>query len=127
MAARKPTARQSQRLKRLIAIASSLPEAIAEPYHDHHVFRVRKKTFAYYLNDHHGDGIVCVCCKATVEKQQELVFRDPARYLIPAYLGPSGWVSLRLDLKAVDWDAVTELLYAAYRMQAPKRLAAEME
>jgi hypothetical protein len=51
------------------------------------------------------------------------VFRHPTRYSVPAYLGPSGWVSLRLDLKAVDWDEATELLFAAYRLQAPKRLA----
>ncbi len=123
----RPTALQAQRFKRLIAIASALPEAVAEPYHDHHVFRIRKKTFAYYTNDHHGDGMACIWCKSTLERQQELVFRDPVRYLIPPYLGPSGWVSLRMDLKAVDWDAVTELLFAAYRKQAPKRLAAEME
>lgn len=127
MATGKPTARQAQRLKRLIAIASALPEAVALPDHDHHAFRIRKKTFAYYLNDHHGDGVACACFKSTLERQQELVFRDPASYLIPAYLGPSGWVSLRLDLKAVDWDAVAELLFAAYRMQAPKKLAAEVQ
>lgn len=119
--------RTEQRLKRLVAIATALPEAVVEPYYDHHVFRVRKKTFAYFLNNHHGDGIVCICCKSTVERQQELIFRDPARYLIPAYLGPSGWVSLRMDLKAVDWNAATELLFDAYRRQAPKRLAAEVE
>lgn len=119
--------RQAQRLNRILAIVSELPEAFAEPSGDHHVFRIRKKTFAYYTDNHHGDGIVCIWCKSTLERQQELVFRDPVRYLIPPYLGPSGWVSLRLDLKSVDWDAVTDLLFAAYRMQAPKKLAAEME
>lgn len=118
--------RMEQRLKRLAAIATVLPEAVVEQYHDHHVFRVRKKTFAYFLNNHHDDGIVCICCKSTVERQQELIFRDPTRYLIPAYLGPSGWVSLRMDLKTVDWNAATELLFDAYRKQAPKRLAAEV-
>ena len=30
----------------------------------HAQFRVRKRTFAYFLDDHHGDGIVGVTCKA---------------------------------------------------------------
>jgi hypothetical protein len=119
-------ARAAQRLKRLTAIAAALPEAVVEPYHDHFVFRVGKKTFAYYLVDHHGDGVVGLCCKSTIDRQQELVFRDPVRHLIPAYLGPSGWVTLRMDLKSVDWDAATELLFAAYRFQAPKALAARV-
>jgi hypothetical protein len=25
---------------------------------------VRGKVFAYFLNNHHGDGLVSVCCKA---------------------------------------------------------------
>lgn len=116
----------TQRLKRLTAIAAALPEAVVEPYHDHFVFKVRKKTFAYYLVNHHGDGVVGLCCKSTFDRQQELIFRDPVSYLVPAYLGPSGWVTLRMDLKRADWDAATELLFAAYRLQAPKSLAAQV-
>jgi hypothetical protein len=117
------TAREAARLKRVRAMASEWPETAVEPYHEHFVFKVRKKTFAYFLDDHHGDGIVGLCCKSTLERQQDLILRDPARYLVPAYLGPSGWVTLRMDLKTVDWNAVLELLLSAYRLQAPKRLA----
>jgi len=52
-----------------------------------------------------------------------LVASDPARYCIPAYLGPKGWVGVRLDVEDVDWDEVRLLLTDAYRLAAPRTLA----
>jgi hypothetical protein len=46
------------------------------------------------------------------------------RFYKPAYLGPRGWVAVRLDLDDVDWDEVAELALDAYRLTAPKRLQA---
>lgn len=122
------SAEQKKRLARLVALCRSLPAVSVETYGgSHRKFSVRKKTFAYYLNNHHGDGIIAVCCKSTTRRQQELVTREPNRYLVPAYLGPSGWVSLRLDGARVDWGEVLPLMVAAYRLQAPKELASELE
>ena len=50
-------------LAELTAICLTLPEAVRERRGSHADFRVRTKVFAYYLDDHHGDGIVAVCCK----------------------------------------------------------------
>jgi hypothetical protein len=48
---------------RLVAICRALPEVTSSG--DQHLsFRVRNKTFAYYLDDHHGDGRTALCCKA---------------------------------------------------------------
>lgn len=122
------TARDRSRLLRLIDLFAGLPEVSTEPAGERHLgFAVRRKTFAYYLNNHHGDGITCVCCKSTAAVQRELVARDPARYCVPAYLGSKGWVSLRLDTAKIDWNEVLERVVEAYRLQAPRRLAAEME
>jgi len=108
---------------RLIAICRAFPEVTASG--DQHVtFQVRGRTFAYYLEDHHGDGRVALCCKAAPGEQQALVEADPARYYKPAYLGARGWVAVRLDLDDVDWDEVAELALDAYRRTAPKRLLA---
>lgn len=116
----------SERLERLLGICEGLPEI--EVSGDQHVaFRIRKKTFAWYLDDHHGDGIVAICCKSTLARQAELVARHPDRYYVPDYVGPKGWVALRLDRKSVDWDEVAALLFAAYRLQAPRRLAEQVE
>jgi hypothetical protein len=108
---------------RLIAICRALPEVTAGG--DQHVaFQVRGRTFAYYLEDHHGDGRVALCCKAAPGEQQALVAADPARYYRPAYLGARGWVAVRLDTGDVDWDEVAELALDAWRRTAPKRLLA---
>jgi phosphoribosylglycinamide formyltransferase-1 len=50
----------------------------------------------------------------------------PDRFYIPAYLGPKGWVALRLDRGEIDWDEVAELVSGSYRLIAPQRLAAQI-
>ena len=115
-----------KRFARLLGICHSLPEVDISG-EQHLALRIRKKIFAYFLDDHHGDGIVSICCKSTLARQGELVARHPKKYYVPAYVGPRGWVALRLDQPKVDWDEVAELLFAAYRMQAPRHLAEEVE
>jgi hypothetical protein len=111
---------------RLVAICHALPEVTSGG--DQHVtFRVRGRTFAYYLEDHHGDGRTALCCKAAAGEQQALVAADPERFYRPAYLGPRGWVAVRLDTGDVDWDEVAELAVDAYRLTAPKRLQALLD
>ena len=88
---------------------------------------MRRKTFAYYLNSHHDDGRICICCKSSPERQRALIARDATLFYVPAYLGARGWVSLRLDQARVPWEDVMELMVDAYRRSAPRRLAAEME
>jgi len=101
-----------------------LPEATRQTLGHHAGFLVRKKTFAYYLNDHHGDGIIAVTGKVLPGDNKALVEAQPDRFYLPAYIGPRGWVALRLDVGAVDWDEVAELVATSYRLVAPKRLAA---
>ena len=118
----KPT-REEPRLVRLTRICLALPEATRECSNSHAGFYVRKKTFAYFLNDHHGDGIVSVACKALPGENTALAAAQPDRFYLPAYIGPKGWVALRLDIGKVDWEEVAELVAASYRQIAPKRLA----
>jgi hypothetical protein len=111
------------RLARLMKICLALPEAIQEPAARHAAFLVRKSVFAYYLNDHHGDGIVSVCGKVLPGDNEALIAAHPARFYMPAYIGPRGWVALRLDVGGLDWNEVAELVVGSYRLIAPKRLA----
>jgi hypothetical protein len=113
------------RRRRLLAIVDALPE-VGVTGDRHLKLAVRKKTFAYYLDDHHGDGRVAIACKASPFDQQELIESDPESYYRPHYLGARGWVALRLDLRRVDWNAVGDLLSEAYRLQAPRKLAARL-
>ena len=118
---------EDPRLARLTKISLTFPETVRQVHGKHAAFLARKKTFAYFLDDHHGDGIVSICCKSTLARQGELVGRHPDRYYVPAYVGPRGWVALRLDLRKVDWKEVADLVFAAYRMQAPRGLAEQFE
>jgi hypothetical protein len=115
------------RRARLVKICESLPEIAIEPAESHLAFRIRRKTFAYYLFDHHGDGIIAFCCKSTLSEQRRLVSEDAETFFVPAYLGSKGWVAIRLDLASVDWDAVRELATRAYQETAPRKLAALVE
>jgi phosphoribosylglycinamide formyltransferase-1 len=101
---------------------------VAETRHGSHAsFSVRGKKFAYFLDDHHGDGIVAVTCKAAPGVNRALIDADPERFYMPSYVGPRGWIALRLDLAKIDWDEVGELVTDAYCLTAPKRLAAMVE
>lgn len=56
------------------------------------------------------------------ESDRRALEQDP-RFFYPAYMGPSGWLGLDLTAKKkVDWDEVTELVDASFRMIAPKKL-----
>ncbi|HEX4498817.1 MAG TPA: MmcQ/YjbR family DNA-binding protein [Thermoanaerobaculia bacterium] len=117
------SASEDPRLARLTAISLALPEATRKDMGQHASFLIRAKTFAYFLADHHGDGIVAVCCKTALGENVEMIAADPARFYLPAYIGPKGWVGLRLDAGEIDWDEVAGLVVDSYRLVAPKKLA----
>ena len=112
-------------LDRLRARCLALPEAHEVEAWGEPTFRVRNKLFAMYAHaeSHHGAGRPAVWCKSTRLTQDLLVRSDPDRYFVPPYVGPSGWTGIRLDRKP-DWNAVSELLRDAWRLTAPKKLAA---
>jgi hypothetical protein len=114
---------ENARLARLTEIALALPEVTRQIYGWHAQFLVRKKTVAYFLDNHHGDGIVAVTCKVLPGDNKRLVETQPRRFYFPAYIASKGWVALRLDVGKVDYDEVRELLLGSYALIAPKRLA----
>jgi hypothetical protein len=110
-------------IEQVRAICLALPEAAEKEAWGEPTFRVRNKIFAMVSNNHHGDGILAVWCKAPPGAQEVLIGADPARFYKPPYVGPSGWIGIRLE-GGVDWGVVTMLIEDAYRMTAPKRLLA---
>jgi hypothetical protein len=50
-----------------------------------------------------------------------MVFTDPVRFFRPPYVGPRGWVGMRIDRRP-DWAQVARLVEQAYRHVAPPRL-----
>lgn len=111
-------------LSALTPICLALPEAGEAAFGVHRRFVVRDKTFAWFNDDHHGDGLTVLIVKAAPGLADALIAADSARFVRPPYLGHKGWVSLRLDVGPVDWDEVRALVTDSYSLIAPKRLAA---
>ncbi|WP_419816981.1 phosphoribosylglycinamide formyltransferase [Glacieibacterium sp.] len=113
-------------LDRVRALALALPAAEEKLSHGSPGFFVQGgKFFAYFSANHHAEGITALLVKASgVEEQAMLIDSDPDLYFRPAYLGPSGWIGIRLDTGPVDWAHVEDWLARSWRASAPKRLAA---
>lgn len=110
------------------ARAMALPEADEVSSHGMACFGVTKgKKFAYVSADHHGDGRVALLVKISgIEEQAQLIENDPDRFYRPAYFG-DGWIAIRLDTGAVDWDDIAAWLQRSWMAIAPRRLAAMLE
>ena len=101
-------------------IAMSLPEAEEILTWETDVtFRVRSKIFAIG-----GDGADRASIKSTPMIQADLIDRDPETFRSAAYVGRFGWVDV--DLGAIDVAELESLLRQAWRLTAPKRLAATL-
>ena len=112
------------RLARLSRICLAHTGAVREDCGRHAWFHVRKRTFAWFLDDHHGDGIVGVAAKVLPGDNQALVKAHPKRFYLPAYVHSRGWVGLRLDTPKVDWAEVAEIVATSYALIAPKKRSA---
>jgi hypothetical protein len=111
-------------IERVRAICLALPEVEERSFGGHTApaFRVRDKIFVMTAED--GTSMTM---KAPKGAQQILVGSEPARFFVPKYVGPKGWVGVRLDLrKAPDWDEMAEMIAESYCLTAPKRLAAQV-
>lgn len=111
-------------LDRLRTLALALPESYQKASHGTQAFGVEGgKMFAYFQQNHHGDGITAVLVKTGGEEEQAMLIEsDPELYYRPAYLGPSGWVGIRLDRPPVDWGHIEQWLGKSWRRAAPKQL-----
>jgi hypothetical protein len=111
-------------LARVRKICLSLPEAKEVEAWGSPTFRIGK-IFAMYAqpDNHHGDGREGIWVKSDHFTQDLLCRGQPSRYFKPPYVGPQGWTGVYLDGNT-DWIALTVLVRDAYRVTAPKKLAA---
>ncbi len=110
-------------------LAAALPQVEEKVSHGSPCWRVAdKRMFAYFWHNHHSDDRTAVLVKTSgVEEQEMLIDLDPDIYFKPPYLGPSGWIGIRLDQPDTDWEQVEHRLRESWRMAAPAKLAAMME
>jgi len=87
-------------------------------------WRVHRKLFAMFSNNHHGDGRIAVWCNAPPGAQQDLVAADPEHFFVPPYVGVSGWIGINMNTK-LPTGALAAILEQAYRTTEAKRTAAK--
>lgn len=103
-----------------------LPEAEEFLSHGAPCFRVRGgKTFAMFMLNHHGDGRAALWLNAPAGAQEHHLGADPENFFIPPYVGPRGWIGLRLD-KSLSWSRIAKLVREAYEVTAAPALRARI-
>ena len=112
-------------LPRLRALCLALPEVTEKLSHGEPTWFVRR-TFVTYA-DHHHDDRLAFWCAAPPGVQEELVAADPARFFRPPYVGGRGWLGVYLDIEALDWAEIGEIVTDAYRQIAPKKQLARLD
>jgi hypothetical protein len=69
--------------------------------------------FAMLDNHHHGAPHVGVWLAMPLGAQEALVYQDPKRFFVPPYVGPRGWVGMRLDGRP-SWKRVETVVRESY-------------
>ena len=110
-------------IERLRVICLALPETTEKIAWGEPTWRVKGKLFAQLDDHHHGADHLAVWLPAPLGEQESLIFLDPDRFFRPPYVGPRGWVGVRIDGRP-DWELVAALVTQAYREVAPPRLRA---
>jgi hypothetical protein len=126
MAARKTSARGGRPraarspVDRLRAICLALPDTAEKLAWGEPTWRVKGKLFAQLDDHHHGADHLAVWLAAPIGEQEAMIFVDPERFFRPPYVGPRGWVGVRIDEKP-DWAMIARLVEQAHREVGRRR------
>ena len=110
-------------MRRVGRMSLALPDTSVKPSQGALSYQVRGKTFSTVLHDHHGSGRTELWVKASPGAQAEWVAGNGDGYFVPPYVGANGWIGAFLDIDAVDWPAIAELLVDGYLVQSGARAA----
>ncbi len=103
-------------IRRVRDQAQALPDTAEKIMRGHlPTITVGGKNFAIFWRQHARPN---VCLNAGAAVQDALAHGDPERYFVPAYMGPRGWIGIRLD-GDVDWATVDQLVVEAHAFAAP--------
>jgi predicted DNA-binding protein (MmcQ/YjbR family) len=110
-------------------ICLSFPESEEFLSHGAPNFRIKKgKIFALFADRHHGDAVASLWLNAPPGAQAAWVeqgtnihalsakaskTRPQGTYFVPPYLGPRGWLGVRLD-QDLPWPHIYDLVHEAY-------------
>ena len=103
---------------RLRAICLALPEAREDLMRRGPSYRVADRIFA--LERPWSDRLA-LWCKVPAGSREFMLAAEPARFFVPPYFGPKGWIGVGLD-EATDWREIEAFIQRSYRLIAPRRL-----
>ncbi len=116
-------------LARVRDLATAFPGASEKISHGRPAF-FTSKVFSYYGGSLKVDGSWVQHPHAVIvqpDPADRRALLEEARVFVPAYLGPSGWLGIDVDVPDTDWSEVGELLDASFRLTAPKQLVADLD
>jgi predicted DNA-binding protein (MmcQ/YjbR family) len=116
-------------LRELRNIALGFPGAFEKISWGRPVFCAPKMFVMYGGNEKRDGDMVpfAYSMLVKVDESDRKALGQDARFYLPAYMGPSGWLGLDFTAADVDWDEVRELVDASYRLVAPKKLIKELD
>lgn len=82
-------------------------------------FKVGGKSFAMFCVNHHGDGRVALWLNSPQGTQQLYVQLDPESYFVPPYVGPRGWLGVKLN-SGLSWREVRARVAEAWENASPR-------
>ena len=108
-------------LARIRKICLGFPDAHEVTAWGEPTFRVNNKLFAMYANanNHHGEGQHAVWVNCTPVNQSLMIGANPKRFFSPPYVGPGGWIGVKLDGR-VSWKEVAAILEDGYELTLAK-------
>jgi len=111
-------------VERVREICFRFPEVTERASHGAPSFFVGRQFAAVWADGHHEHDFPHLWVAAPPGVQEELLQTSDA-FFRPPYVGPRGWVGVRID-DGTDWTEVEELVEDAYRTVAPRRLVAKL-
>ena len=109
-----PFMRSADALRRVRKSCLALPDTEEKIAWGAPTFRVGGRLFVMFANNHHGDGRIAIWANTPRDAQESLVPADSEHFFVPPYVGPGGWLGIRLDT-GLDWSVVSSLISDAYQ------------
>jgi hypothetical protein len=107
----------------LRSISLALPETAEVEAWGRPTFRAGRKIFAVFSGN--SEDRYSVIFKPDADERPALV--GDARFYVPPYFGPGGWLALDFSAAPVDWAEVAELVETSYRQVALKRMVKALD
>lgn len=98
-----------------------LPSTFEKLSHGSPCFFIEKGgQFAAFVDNHHGDDRLALWLAAPQGLQEALISESDESYFRPPYVGPKGWIGVRLD-RDLPWQKVQEFIELAHETILSKK------